>query len=449
MRYFFPFLLVCFFFSSALGSWEVETADPTYNTGQYASIALDSNDYPHIAYQYYTPSMARELHYTFWNGTNWEYEVIDGNGPGQNSGAYCSLALDEDDIAHFSYYDLNVGALKYATWDDTADTWVCEIVETNDYGPGYFSCLVLDANGYSHIAYMDDGTVDYAYMDASGWHLEVAATSTGYQQYQWISMALDSEEYPHISFHKWIGAELMYTRKSASGWSVETVDNDGSVGTYSSIALTSDDKPLIAYREDNNLYLTRWDGSSWTRETVVAAGNAYSSLELDSLDNPCISYSQEAIGLRYARYNGTDWILETVDNSSSMCGAFSSLAFDSNWQPHIAYQDAQSGTMNLKYAWYDSSSGTFSSTTTNLNSDQLLLSVSPNPATSFIICNVSAPSQNNIELSLYDSMGRQVLNQTSTSSEIVISVEELPDGIYILKADCGEINSTERLVIIR
>jgi len=241
----------------------------------------------------------------------------------------------------------------------------------------------------------------------------------------------------------------MYTRKSASGWSVETVNADGSVGTCSSIALTADDEPMIAYGGDDQLLLSRWNGSNWLKEIVVSAGNAYSSLELDSLENPCISYMQGGIGLRYARFNGTDWVLETVDNSSVMCGTFSSLAFDSNWQPHIAYQDAQSGTMNLKYAWYDSSSGTFSSTTTNLNSDQLLLSVSPNPATSSITCTISAPSQNNIELSLYDSMGRQVLNQTSTTSEIVISVEELPGGSYILKADCGEINSTERLVIIR
>ena len=114
----------------ALAGWEFETVDGTVGTGQYSSLALDSNGYPHIVYQYFTPAMSRELFYTHWNGSYWEFDVIDGDGPDENTGAFCSIALDSNDTPHVSYYDLELKALKYAKLNGSS--WDIEVVEIDE-----------------------------------------------------------------------------------------------------------------------------------------------------------------------------------------------------------------------------------------------------------------------------------------------------------------------------
>jgi hypothetical protein len=69
---------------------------------------------------------------------------------------------------------------------------------------------------------------------------------------------------------------------------------------------------------------------------------------LDSNNNPHISYYDSTNGdLRYARWTGSSWSIETVDSTGNV-GTSTSLALDSNDKPHISYQDYTN--FNLKYA---------------------------------------------------------------------------------------------------
>jgi hypothetical protein len=93
-----------------------------------------------------------------------------------------------------------------------------------------------------------------------------------------------------------------------SVWNIETVDSDGSVGYYTSVALDSGDNPHISYRDMGNR------------------------------------------DLKYARWNGTGWNIETVDSDGSV-GYYTSLALDSGDSPHISYHDYTND--DLKYAYGD------------------------------------------------------------------------------------------------
>ena len=55
------------------------------------------------------------------------------------------------------------------------------------------------------------------------------------------------------------------------------------------------------------------NGNSWETESVADFG-AGGCLALDSNDNPHISYiDSDSFSLKYASYNGSIWMIETVD----------------------------------------------------------------------------------------------------------------------------------------
>lgn len=51
------------------------------------------------------------------------------------------------------------------------------------------------------------------------------------------SLALDSNDCPHISYCDATSGDLKYARWTGSGWEIEVVDSEGDVGKYTSIAV--------------------------------------------------------------------------------------------------------------------------------------------------------------------------------------------------------------------
>jgi hypothetical protein len=92
-------------------------------------------------------------------------------------------------------------------------------------------------------------------------------------------------------------------------------------------------------------------GTAWATEIVDSAGDVgyYTSLALDSNDNPHISYCDATNrDLKYIRMSGGVWSAPiTLDNAGDV-GYYTSLALDSNDNPHISYQDHTN--IDLKYA---------------------------------------------------------------------------------------------------
>jgi hypothetical protein len=63
------------YYASYTGSaWQVETVDSAYGVGKYASLALDSNNRPHISYY---DSVNGALKYATHNGTSWQITTIE------------------------------------------------------------------------------------------------------------------------------------------------------------------------------------------------------------------------------------------------------------------------------------------------------------------------------------------------------------------------------------
>ncbi|MFB3888116.1 MAG: hypothetical protein ACE14S_01380 [Candidatus Bathyarchaeia archaeon] len=144
----------------------------------------------------------------------------------------------------------------------------------------------------------------------------------------------------------------MFQANAATEWATQTVDPARDAGGYSSIVLDSTDNPHISYRAaEGRLKYASWNGTSWNTETINPTGGtvSYASLALNSTGYPHIAFSEWINGnvLRYSHWNGTTWNTETVD-STFWTGAYCSLALDAEDKPHIGYSAGSPSV--LKYA---------------------------------------------------------------------------------------------------
>ena len=97
------------------------------------------------------------------------------------------------------------------------------------------------------------------------------------------------------------------------------------------VALDATGRPHISYGLDGLKY-ARWTGSDWQIETVDSEGGGSTSLALDADGWPHISYQDGTNDdLKYARWTGSEWQIQTVDSEADInVGWYTSLALDTD-----------------------------------------------------------------------------------------------------------------------
>jgi hypothetical protein len=304
----------------------IETADSA-GQGDGSSLAIDSAGDSHVAY--YDGNASLAMYATNKTGI-WVSEIIE-SGVGIN----VSLALDSQDNPHVAYRGL--GRLKYGV--KSGGGWSTEFADPAE-NTGSRCSLVLDSNDIPHIAYEDRNNtlVRYAIKQGS-WTLETVDTigvNGGY-----VSLQLDEDNIPWIAFNSFNLVELNLANRSGGTWSTENVDSGNNTGHYCSLRLAPNGTPHIAYHQLGTGYLkhsTRIDGL-WTSVTVDSSSIGKScSLVLDSEGRPRISYADAvSLNLKYAVKN-TGWEIEEVDAlGRTQTLAFTSLALDELENPRISY----------------------------------------------------------------------------------------------------------------
>jgi hypothetical protein len=265
--------------------WVVETVDTMHN-GRGLSMALDSDGYAHMAY---LGKDDQSLRYAHWTGSNWALEQVGGPvwsifSPG--------IAVDSTNYPHIAY--AGGRALNYARWNGS--TWMFDILDST-VGDAQYVAMVLDNSDCPHVCYGMNG-LKYAKRTGSVWSIDTVDPVGGSHN----AIVLDNNGYAHISYaslcelHAW----LMYARWTGSAWETEIIDSlnlyDGEYGT--SIALDNDGYPRISYPtfdavafDSFCLKCAKWTGSEWVIETVDVDGvDGYTSLVIDDDGAIHISY---------------------------------------------------------------------------------------------------------------------------------------------------------------
>ena len=213
------------------------------------SLALDSNDNPHISYLH---PLYGWLKYAFYEG-GWKIEYVG------DSSNYTSLALNSADNPYISYdygYEL-----KYARYGWSLNPpqkfWLRSTVISSSSKIGEYNSIALDSSNNPHISYYhrfdDGGSLLYSHYYDGSWHYK--DIDSGGDVGQYTSLALDSSENPHISYYDAGNRELKYSYFDGV-WHTELVDDSsGDVGQYTSLALDSNDNPHISYYDYTNSVL--------------------------------------------------------------------------------------------------------------------------------------------------------------------------------------------------
>lgn len=276
----------------------------------------------------------------------WIVETVDA---ANYVGEYCSMKIDSNDNIHIAYYDDYWQNLKYAYFDGS--NWSIEPVDHED-NMGKYCSLALDSNNRPHISYFDETNyfLKYAHWNGTTWFIYAVDNLSG----GYTSIAVDSANNPHISYFEYDYCKLKYSYWNGYTWSTQTVDDpstgSGTVGNGSSIALDSSNRPQIAYRSTtpDQLKFAKWNGTDWNIEVVDDLPVLDPSLVIDDYDVPFISYYDvDSTNLNYATWATDLWYKETVDASLDV-GRWSSIALDSIGVPHISYYDLY--WQDLKYA---------------------------------------------------------------------------------------------------
>jgi hypothetical protein len=221
------------------------------------------------------------------------------------------------------------------------DSWEITSIES----PGNYrsTSIALDHDDFPHISYFNDSNDDlkYARWTGNSWSIETV-DSVGNVGRD-TSLALDKNDYAHISYYDSTNADLKYANWNGTAWNIETVDSVGRVGMFTSIALDNDDYPHISYYDyvNQDIKYAKWTGSNWGIEIVDTSDklSGHSSIAIDSNGFSHICYTDYiALDLFYAKWTGSAWNIQNIENAGKV-GESISMILDSNDYGHISYWD--------------------------------------------------------------------------------------------------------------
>lgn len=228
-------------------TWNVELVDNGHGTGALPSLAIDGEGNPHVTYGGDKLKVGGELYYANETGNGWSIDLR-ASPAGQSS----SLALDSDWYPHIAY-DAGVSGLNYSRF--TGSRWIDETLVAE----GHISSqsLALDDKGNPHIAfahYVGGSSFDVKYARGTENNWSIQTVDYGGNN-DIISLALDSTQNPHVFYFDRFNNTVKYAKLTGNNWSIEVVNLVGYGGGGLSLALDSSDNPHISYPDPMNDYL--------------------------------------------------------------------------------------------------------------------------------------------------------------------------------------------------
>ena len=316
----------------------VETVDDRDYTGQFASLALDNQGFPHIAYFAASTSGYCDedmLKYALWTGSDWQIQEVDRGCRGEQ----ISLALDADGNAHISYLDNLRDKVRYAVWN--GQEW-----HSTEVGSGYDSSIAIDGDGNLHLAYTGPGSQEglwYRRKTAVGWEEPINLENGGVFQHP--SLAVDANGNLHISYSDVSNRKLRYANSAEGCWWMQDIEDMDYQG-FTALTINDQGDPVIVYQHNGVRYVYK-SGLVWSApELASPGGDGYLGLVMDMTNQqPVLAYYQTR-GLYFAR-RGVAWQPgERIDQTAQTGLLVSTVA--GGGDIHVVYYD-ESGE-RLRYA---------------------------------------------------------------------------------------------------
>ena len=238
------------------------------DVGRSPALTTDSEGNWIIAY-----NDGSGISYARFDGTSWSTTDICSTSDACDSDKGVGIGEGPDGGVHFLSYDVASNELVHTR----ALTNLSTTAPVTDEDPKFFNVQRDPASGVLHLTYYQNSgrKLMHKTFNSTGWSDPVLIDDDqSYTGHSWNGMRIDSGGNLHLSYWSW--------------------QTSGADDTWLKYAL--------------------YNGTSWTTQTLQSIMNQngptlHTSLDLDSGDNPHISYyDHKNDTLRYTYYNGTAWV---------------------------------------------------------------------------------------------------------------------------------------------
>ena len=462
--------------------WEIEAIA----TGTKPELAVDSNNRPHIAFM--IEDFSGGLYYALKDGGQWHIEQpFEGYFYGP-----LDIALGLDEEPHIVYHDhsapnnIDEGDAVYLFKE--GDVWQSETIRHSGHD-GWDASLAIGQEGEVHIASIEP--VQFGGQDGIEWGVRVgdrwnvASIGSGPIPYEFgTDIVIDPEGLPHLVYHDGTerltlgsGADLFYASYNGS-WEIQTVEAEGDVGKFASLAMDASGRPHIAYFDWTELNAARvkyavWDDDEWLIEVVDELPNIQvafigarrtMSLALDVQGQPHIAYCSRDV-LKYSIKKGDAWEIQEVTRAGSdelELGQLVSLALDSTGRPHLSFFEVpanpRSSTGTVLYAVGPVPTAVAETAQTEPE-DSALGQNFPNPfnAETIIQYRLERPAEATVEVvNLVGQRVRRLLVGWQVAGSYQVTWDGLDDqgralasGVYFSRLQAGDFIGMRKMVLLR
>ena len=293
------------------------------------------------------------------------------DNPANDVGNDASLAIGLDGLPVISYFDEVAESLKVAKCANSACTAATVTAVSASIFPfAVRTSIAVGQDGLPMISYVDGaGGLNVARCETSACTgaatistVDDPANAVGFD----TAIAIGADGFPVISYLDGTAATLKVAKCANSACTgvatVTTVDDPANaVGAFSSIAISSDGRPVISYYDftAKALKVASCGNPQCTGAATITTVDdpptgvgEYSSIAIGSDGLPVISYYAEVSeSLRVAKCanaqcTGTATI-SVIDDPSAVVGLWTAIAIGSDGLPIISYTDISSGTLKV------------------------------------------------------------------------------------------------------
>lgn len=439
-------------------AWEIEEVGP----GVKPSIALDRQGRPHVAYSRES-SEVMVMHARRSGNSFIISEVAKGYYY-----APTEIVMDQQGQPHIIFHNHIDEDLNHYT-RTSSGPWVKGRIPHPGHD-GWDGDIAIDSGGQLHTSSVDpsfsetSGGAEYGFFDGSTWQVEKIGSTT-IQYGNGTSIALDGLDRPHITYYNDQTRDLKYAEKNTVSWKIETVDQAGDVGRFSSLVLDAGGQAHMAYYQhlEEGIGLIKYaekKGASWfvssidtLKDVVLAEASNMISLAIDSQGKLHVAYGDQKV-VRYAKKNGFIWDIHTVMDGSGTAKIFGqqhSLLVDDQMIPHLVYYEVTSKVPFdglIKYAYWKEA--VITGVEGVAAGEPQKLSLFPNPARNQLHIKYELFGHQIGKIMILDITGKlwEAFLVDSNSKQITISYLAFPPGVYLVSLYTEKDKVTKKLILL-
>ncbi len=278
--------------------------------------------------------------------TSWMKGIIDSDS---EVSTVVSAAIDLDGNLHVSYYNLNGQDLMYTT--NSGGVWKTEVVDSVG-NVGKHNSIGVDSAGKVHISYYDGTNQDLKYATGNFGSWTTASIDSIGAVGEYNSLVCEGGDV-HITYLDDSNNTLKHARLISGSWAFEVAVEDVQLGS----ALTSYNGRLYAafVSDDAKLYCAVGNGTSWVIEEVDVSSSYAKELDIAVSDGTVfISYVDTTTKyLKVATRSSNGIWSPTVVDDSTYVSSWSATSGDSMGRMYVTYYDFLD--QDLCYATYNGS----------------------------------------------------------------------------------------------